>query len=221
MRAPAVAPPRALRRLEMLLDIVFGLVAVHMLTYLPPVKDMSWAGRHFGLLGAMVANARELWRVVMGLGITAIAWYVGSNRMSRLERTDVVHTTIVLVQTGLICFFIYFAISDPTLTGGPSSRGLQCASLALASAAGQLAWIHARRRGFVDAGTTPAQRDDISSRGRVETLTAVLNTPLSWVGPVSWTLGWVLIPLVLTQGWPRLLRVLRRAPPVEPRARDR
>jgi hypothetical protein len=194
-------------------DIIYALVAFHMLSYLPPVKDMSWVGKPLGLLGVLVANPRELWRVVMGLGVTAICWFIGSKRLIRLRGTDVVHTTAILVQTGFICFFVYFAICDPTLSGGPSSRALQCGSVALASAAGQFAWGYARWRGLVDGGTTSEQIDDIAQRGRAETATAVLNTPLSWVGPVSWTLGWVIIPLFITQAWPWLRRAARRPPP--------
>lgn len=194
----------------MFLDVVYGLVAFHMLSYLPPVKDMSWVGKPLGLLGPLVANARELWRVVMGLGITAICWYLSARRLSQVRATDFIHATIVLVQTGLVCFFVYFAICDPTLTGGPSSRALQCGTLALASAAGQLGWSYARWRRLVDASTPPKQLDDIEQRWRAETATAVLNTPLAWVGPISWTVGWFVIPLVLTQGLPWLRRAARR-----------
>jgi hypothetical protein len=201
---PGSGASRALRRLEVFLDIVYGLVAVHMLTYLPSVKDMSWATHPLGLLGAMVTNARELWRTLMGLTITAIAWLVCARRLSRLRATDAAHSGIVLVQTGLACFFIYFALCDPTLTGGPSPRALQCGCLALASAAGQLGWYYARRRGLVDPETSEKQLDVVSARGWEETLTALLIVPLSWIGPITWTLGWVVVPGLLLVGLPRL-----------------
>jgi hypothetical protein len=193
------------------LDIAFGLAAVHMLSYLPPVHDMSWVGKPLGLLGPLVRNFREVWRALMGAGITVIAWYLASKRLDHLRATDFVHSTLVLVQTALLCFFIYFAICDPTLSGGPSSRALQCGSLALACVAGQLASGYARRRNLQDETTPQAQLDDIKKRGWIETLTAVLNTPLSWVGPVSWTLGWFVIPVVLAFA-PRAWRAARRAP---------
>jgi hypothetical protein len=193
-----------LRRLEVFLDIVYALVTVHMLTYLPPVRDMSWAHQRLGLLGALIANGRELWRALMGLTISAIAWLVCARRLSLLAATDAVHSGIALVQTGLACFFVYFAICDPLLTGGPSSRALQCGCLALASASGQLAWFYARRRGLVDPATPPRVSDDIAARGRMETLSAILMVPLSWIGPVTWTAGWVLVPAALMLGFPQL-----------------
>jgi len=193
------------------LDIAFGLAAVHMLSYLPPVHDMSWVGQPLGLLGALVRNFREVWRALMGAGITVIAWYLASKRLNHVLATDFLHSTLVLVQAAFLCFFIYFAICDPSLSGGPSSRALQCGSLALACVAGQLASSYARRRKLEDETTPQAQRDDITTRGWIETLTAVLNTPLSWVGPISWTLGWFIIPVVLTFA-PRAWRAARRVP---------
>jgi hypothetical protein len=203
-RSPAAGAVRALRRLEVFLDIVYGLVAVHMLTFLPPVKDMSWTAHPLGLLGAMVVNARELWRAVMGLAITAIAWLVCARRLSHLRATDAFHSGIVLVQTGLACFFVYFAVCDPLLTGGATPRALQCATVTLAGASGQLAWYYARRRGLLDPETSPRLAEEIAARGWLETLTALVIVPLSWIGPITWTLGWVLVPPALLLGLPRL-----------------
>jgi hypothetical protein len=197
---PASGVSRGLRRLEVFLDVLYALLAFHMLSYLPPVRDMSWASKPLGLLGALTSHGRELWRAVMGMGVTAICWQVSATRLARLRLTDAVHTTISLVQAGLLCFFVYFAICDPTLTGGPSSRALQCGSVALAAAVGHLGWIYARWRGFIDAETRPEQIEAIETSARTEIATAVLNTPLSWVGPTSWTLGWVIIPLLVRGG---------------------
>jgi ABC-type sulfate transport system permease component len=65
---------------------------------------------------------------------------------------------------------------------------------------GHLGWIYARWRGFIDAETRPEQIEAIETSARTEIATAVLNTPLSWVGPTSWTLGWVIIPLLVRGG---------------------
>jgi hypothetical protein len=192
------------------LDVVYGLVAVHMLTYLPRVKDMSWAERPLGLLGELVRNGREVWRVAMGFSITTIAWLVSARRLSRLRGTDALHSGIVLLQTGLACLFVYFAVCDPTLAGGPTPRALQCISLALASGAGQLGWLYARRRNLVDPETSREQLDAISARGWHEALSALLITPLSWIGPITWTLGWAVIPAALLLGSPRLRGTVRQ-----------
>ena len=207
----AAQPSRALRRLEVFLDIAFGLVAVHMLGYLPPVHDMSWVGERLGLLGALARDYREVWRSVMGAGITVIAWYVASKRLNCVRATDFVHSTLVLLQAAFLCLFIYFAICDPLLSGGPSSRALQSASAAIAGVTGQLAATYAGWRNLQDETTPQARLDELAARGWTETLTAALTAPLSWVGPITWTLGWFVIPAVLTFA-PRAWRAVRPAP---------
>jgi hypothetical protein len=202
------------------LDVFYALVAFRMLAYLPPVQDASWMGKPLGLLGPIVHNPRELWRMVMGLGLTVICWMLSMRRLNRLRRTDGIHMWINLIQTGLVCFFIYFAVCDPMLSGGPSSRALQCGSLALAGVAGELGWAYARRRGLVDAAVPTAQLDAIGRDSRTETATALLNAPLAWVGPVSWTLGWFLFPFLIARFLPWLGRA-RQAARQTGAARDR
>jgi hypothetical protein len=211
---PASGVSRGLRRLEVFLDVLYALLAFHMLSYLPPVRDMSWAGKPFGLLGALTSHGRELWRAVMGMGVTMICWHVSATRLARLRATDGIHTTITLVQAGLLCFFVYFAICDPTLTGGPSSRALQCGSVALAAAVGHLGWIYARWRGFIDVNAQQQQIEALETSARTEIATAILNTPLSWVGPTSWTLGWVILPLLVRGGLSVRWRKATKATPI-------
>jgi hypothetical protein len=138
-----------------------------------------------------------------------VCWLLNNKRLNRLHRTDGAHTLINLVQMAFVCLFIYFAIADPMLAGGSSSRALQCASLALAGVTGQWAWAHARRYGLVDAEAPGKQLDEIGRISRTETVTAVLNMPLAWIGTITWTLGWFLIPLVITQILPRIGRASR------------
>jgi hypothetical protein len=193
----------------MFLDVLYALIVFRMLAYLPSAEDMTWVGKPLGLLGRLIHERRELWRPVMGIGLTVICWTLNNKRLNQLKRTDGVHTLINLVQMAFVCLFLYFAIADPMLAGGTSSRALQCASLALAGVTGEWAWAHARRYGLVDARVPRKQLDEVGRRGRTETATAVLNMPLAWVGTITWTLGWFVIPLVIMQVLPRLGRASR------------
>ena len=203
------AATRSLRRLEVFLDVLYALIVFRMLAYLPSADDMTWVGKPLGLLGRLIHDRRDLWRPVMGIGLTVVCWLLNNKRLNRLHRTDGAHTLINLVQMAFVCLFIYFAIADPMLAGGSSSRALQCASLALAGVTGQWAWAHARRYGLVDAEAPGKQLDEIGRISRTETVTAVLNMPLAWIGTITWTLGWFLIPLVITQILPRIGRASR------------
>jgi hypothetical protein len=209
--SPPHASARSLRRLEMFLDVLYALIVFRMLAYLPSTEDMTWVGKPLGLLGRLIHDRRELWRPVMGIGLTVICWTLNNKRLNQLKQTDGVHTLINLIQMAFVCLFLYFAIADPMLAGGTSSRALQCASLALAGIAGEWAWAHARRNGLVDARVPVKQLDEVGRRGRTETATAVLNLPLAWLGTITWTLGWFIIPFVIMQVLPRLARASRAA----------
>ena len=208
-RSPERGAMRSLRRLEVFLDVLYALIVFRMLAYLPSPNDMTWVGKPLGLLGRLIHERRELWRPVMGIGLTVICWTLNNKRLNQLKLTDGLHTLINLVQMAFVCLFLYFAIADPMLAGGTSSRALQCASLALAGITGEWAWAHARRNGLVDARVPVKQLDAVARRGRTETATAVLNMPLAWVGTITWTLGWFVIPLVIMQILPRLGRASR------------
>lgn len=209
--SPPRASRRSLRRLEVFLDVLYALIVFRMLAYLPSAEDMTWVGKPLGLLGRLIHDRRELWRPVMGIGLTVFCWTLNNKRLNQLKQTDGVHTLINLVQMAFVCLFLYFAIADPMLAGGTSSRALQCASLALAGVTGEWAWAHARRNGLVDARVPLKQLDEVGRRGRTETATAVLNLPLAWIGTIAWTLGWFIIPLVIMQVLPRLGRASRAA----------
>jgi hypothetical protein len=207
--SPPSGAARSLRRLEVFLDVLYALIVFRMLAYLPSTEDMTWVGKPLGLLGPLIQHRRELWKPVMGIGLTVICWSLNNKRLSQLHQTDGVHTVINLVQMAFVCLFIYFAIGDPMLAGGSLSRALQGASLALAGVTGQWAWAHARRYGLVDAQAPEKQLENVGRNGRAETVTAVLTMPLAWIGTITWTLGWFIIPLVITQILPRLARASR------------
>jgi len=118
------------------LDVLYALIVFRMLAYLPSAEDMAWVGKPLGLLGRLIHERRELRRPVMGIGLTVICWTLNNKRLNQLKLTDGLHTLINLVQMAFVCLFLYFAIADPMLAGGTSSRALQCASLALAGSPG-------------------------------------------------------------------------------------
>ncbi len=188
---------KRLRRLEVFLDVVYALLFFHMLLYLPQSEDLAWADKPWGLLSLLADNAGELLRILVGLGLTLIYWNLSHKLLGPVVRTDGRHCLLALLQMLFVCLFLYFAISDPTLAGGPSAPALQCVSLALAGFVGLWGWSYAVRRGLVDDALTKADKDTIAMRGLVEPITALLITPLAFVGPLAWTLGWFIIPLPL------------------------
>lgn len=96
-----------------------------------------------------------------------------------------------------VCLFLYFAITDPALAGGPSSPALHSASLAIAGLMGLWGWSYARKHELVNSSLTTEDCDDVSRSSWIEPLTALLNTPVAFVGPLAWTAGWFVFPFVV------------------------
>lgn len=195
--ADAAVGVKYLRRLEVFLDVVYALLFVEMLQYLPMAEDMSWVGSPLGLLQVLVDNPDELLRIFIGLGLTLIYWNHNNRLLGPLVRTDGRHALLALLQMVFVCLFLYFAISDPRLAGGPSSPALQALSLAIAGFFGIAGWRHARKNGLVSDAFSEEDRDRIGRNGLIEPITSLINTPVAFIGPMVWTIGWFTIPLVV------------------------
>ncbi len=183
-----------LQRLETFLDVLYALLFFQMLHYLPQGEDMAWADKPLGLLSLLWANADELLRIFVGLALTIIYWNLNNKLFGPLVRTNGRHAILALLQMFFVCLFIYFAISDPGLAGGPSSPALQCVSLFIAGFVGLWGWSYAGKNQLVNEDLTEAEKDRVARSGLIEPITALLNTPLAFVGPMAWTLGWFIIP---------------------------
>ena len=187
-----------LRRLETFLDVVYGLLFFQMLLYLPRAEDMKWVGQPLGLLQVLIDHSHELLRIVVGLGLTLIYWNLNNRLFGPLGRTDARHSVFSLLQMVFVCFFIYFAISDPFLQGGPSSPALQSVSLSIAGFIAALGWRYARTHNLVAERYRKEERDKMTRNSFIEPVTALLNTPVAWLGPIAWTIGWFTIPFLVT-----------------------
>jgi uncharacterized membrane protein len=183
-----------LQRLETFLDVLYALLFFQMLHYLPQGEDMAWADKPLGLLSLLWANADDLLRIFVGLALTIIYWNLNNKLCGPLVRTNGRHAILALLQMFFVCLFIYFAISDPGLAGGPSSPALQCVSLFIAGFVGLWGWSYAGKNQLVNEDLTEAEKDRVARSGLIEPITALLNTPLAFVGPMAWTLGWFIIP---------------------------
>jgi uncharacterized membrane protein len=198
---------KRLRRLETFLDIAYAVLFVNFIMYLPEMEDMAWTDLPFGLLSLLLDNSLDLMRLFIAVGLTLIAWNLTHKLLGPLERSNAVHTLLALLQLIFICLFLFFAVADPTLVSVSSPVG-QSICFAISGFIGIAGWSYARKKGFVKADITEAQKDDVGRSVIIEPVTALLNTGLGFVGPVIWTLGWLVIPLVLV-GARRLLERVR------------
>ena len=196
---------KRLRRLETFLDAAYAILVIHFfLDYLPPAEDMVWTELPYGLLSLLLQDPQNMLRLFIGTGLTIISWNLTHKLLGALERSDPLHTLLSLLQLIFVCLFLWFAISDPEIIS-TSSRVGQSLCLAISGFIGVAGWFYARSKGYAIAEFTEDEKDTVEKNIFTEPLTALLNTGFGFVGPVTWTLGWGLIPLVLAGG-KRLLK---------------
>jgi len=186
-----------LRRLKVFIDVFYAIVFYRMLEYLPPAENMEWTKLPYGLLSLLIDHRIELLRIFIGAGLALIMWNQNNNLFKSLVKTNGFHATLSLLQIVFVSLFIYFAISDPALVGGPSSPALQSASLAIAGFIGIWAWLYAKKHQFVDENLTEDDLGKVTKQNLREPLTATLTIPLSFIGPMFWTIGWFSLPILV------------------------
>ena len=190
---------RQLRRLETFLDVSYAVLFVQFIMYLPKTEDMAWANLPYGLLSLLIDHWTELLRLIIAVGLTLFSWNLSNTLLSPLERTDTKHTFLMLLHLILVCFFIFFAVSDPMLVTLSSPAG-QSLCLAASGFVGIGAWYYARRKGLTRVSLSDADKDNVARQAVIEPLTALTNTGFAFVGPIAWTAGWLVIPVALITG---------------------
>ncbi|BBM01960.1 hypothetical protein [Microbulbifer sp. GL-2] len=185
-----------LRRLENFVDVAYALLFVNFVLYLPSGEDMAWTKLEFGLLSLLLENSQEIFRLFIAVGLTLVQWNLTHKLLGPVEQSNNIHTSLVLLQQVVVCFYLYFAISDPKLVSLSSTVG-QSVCLALSGFIGLAGWQYARKRGFANASLTQKEKDNVFKSATTEPAVAVLTIGLAFISPVVWSLGWLVIPLIL------------------------
>lgn len=186
-----------LRRIETFLDVGYAALFVHFLAYLPVMEDGAWMDLPYGLLTLLIEDWDGVLRLLVGASLTLVSWSFTHKLLGPLSRSDGKHMVLVLLQFSLVMLFLYFAVADPDLKSLSSPIG-QSLCLAASGFTGVAGWDYARKHGFVRAGLTPEDLGDRGHRIWLEPMTALLNAPVALLGPIAWTIGWIVIPLGLT-----------------------
>ncbi|MCA0900063.1 MULTISPECIES: hypothetical protein [Microbulbifer] len=189
-----------LRRLETFVDVAYAVLFVNFIMYLPATEDMTWVEMPYGLLSLLVADPELLLRLVIAVGLTLINWNLTHKLLGPVERSDGLHTLLVLLQLVVVGLYLFFAVADPQLVSVSSPVG-QSSCLAISGLIGLLGWKYACRKGFAHPELDARERRAVARRSTIEPLTAALTIGLAFIGPTVWELGWLIIPPLLIALW--------------------
>ncbi len=189
---------RQLRRLEILVDVVFAIMFFRIFLLLPRPSAAIIEG--FTSLRDFFASQSDTFGMVfIGILMTLIYWSQNIKVFGNLKRTDGTHAVLSFLQIFLLLVYLYFVRMEMVFKGDQLPLLLQSIFLALVGFFGVAAWSYALKdRRLITDSITDAEARDIRLQIMSEPITAVITIPFAFIGTTAWTLAW-LIGLIVTK----------------------
>ena len=188
-KAELVRGTRQLRRLEILMDVVYALVIWRLFMLMPrPEKIGEWRS----LLSFLSSNA-ELY-VIAGLGlvIVIIYWIQNNALFGYLDRTDGSHTTISIFQLFFLLLFLYSIRLGFDFPGESHAHAFESVTAALMGIASITGWRYAmKNRRLLSSEVTNQRANQIFDQNLAEPIAAGITLPCAFLGPIIWELAWL------------------------------
>jgi uncharacterized membrane protein len=195
-KAKLMRESRQLRRLEILMDVVYAIVIWRIFTILPRPDKGVWTWDTFGSF--LSTNILDVLIVIIGLIIVTIYWLQNNALFGNLERTDNWHTAISILQIFFLLLFLYSIRLGVLLGAGVAARLLESITAALVGIASVLGWSYAiKDRRLLAPEVSQEEARQLQERILVEPTTAIITIPCAFIGPILWEISWFLYPLLV------------------------
>ena len=185
---------RQLRRLETLIDVVFGITIWQLFTLLPrPEENPEW-----NTLVEMLLDSRLNFAVAIIALIIVIIYWVQSNLLFKyLVRTDSWHIGISIAQMFSLLLFLYAIRVGIGFEAGLSTRIFESSMACLLGVFSFAAWYYALHKGKLVTDELDAdEAKSITERIKAEPVTAAITIPFA-AGMWMWELSWFIYPVVV------------------------
>ncbi len=186
---------RQLRRLEVLIDVVFAIVIWRVFILIPSPETADW---HWDSIGPFLSsNVLTFILVALSIVIVIIYWLQNNALFNNLDRTDSRHTAISIVQIFfLLCFLLSIRLGV-VLEASAGTRAFESSTAALVGIASAWGWSYAiKNRRLVSPDLTDQEAGDLQIRFLAEPITALITIPCAFIGPWIWEVSWLLYPLI-------------------------
>jgi len=188
-KAELIRGARQLRRLEMLMDVVYALVIWRLFMLMPrPEKIGEWRS-----LSSFLSSNVELYVIVgLALIIVIIYWIQNNALFGYLDRTDNLHTAISIVQVFFLLLFLYSIRVGLDFPGESHARALESVTAALVGIASIAGWRYAmKNRRLLSPEATDLKAGQISDQNLAEPIAAGITLPFAFLGPIVWEIAWL------------------------------
>ena len=190
----ALREQRQLRRLETLIDVIFGITIWRLFTLLPrPEENPEWNS----LLDMIADSGLNFAVAVIALVIVIIYWVQSNLLFKYLVRTDSWHIGFSITQVFSLLLFLYAIRTGIEFEASASTRIFESATACLLGVCSFAAWYYALHKGNLVTDELEAdEASAITERIKAEPVTAAITIPFA-AGVWMWELSWFIYPVVV------------------------
>lgn len=185
---------RQLRRLETLVDVVYGITIWRLFVLLPrPDENPDWTS----LVEMLMDGWLNFAVAAIALVIVIIYWVQSNLLFKYLARTDGWHIGFTIAQVFSLLLFLYAIRVGIEFEANASTRIFESAMACLLGVWSFAAWYYALHKGKLV--TTELDADEaktITERIKAEPVTALITIPFA-AGMWMWELSWFIYPVVV------------------------
>ena len=186
---------RQLRRLEVLIDVVFAIVIWRAFMLIPRPGEGGW--NWDSITDMLASNILTLVIVMIGVVVAIVYWLQNNALFGNLDRTDGVHTALSILQIFFLLLFLYSIRVGATLEASSGTRAFESCTAALVGITAALGWSYAiKNRRLVSPDLSDRDARDLQIRILAEPITALITLPCAFIGPWIWEASWLSYPLV-------------------------
>ena len=185
-------------RLSTLVDSIYALALVILVTYLPIPSEEEWVGDNF--TDFLTSQGDDFFPVIIALVLLTTYWLQNNNSFGNLVRTDGIHSSISLLQILFVFSYLYSVIlaTESALEGKPTILALQSLTASLIGISGVIGWLYAQQnRRLLSDGLTEAEIRGMKLNLLGEPITAIITIPCAFLGGMVWEISWLSYPLII------------------------
>ena len=189
-----ISEQRQLRRLETLIDVVYGITIWRLFMLLPrPEENAEWGS----LLEMLLDSGLNFAVAVIALIIVIIYWIQSNLLFKYLVKTDSWHTGFSIAQIFSLLLFLYSIRVGVDFEANASTRIFESATACLVGVWSFAAWYYALHKGkLVTEKIDAEEARAITDRIKAEPVTAAITIPFA-AGMWMWELSWFIYPFVV------------------------
>jgi uncharacterized membrane protein len=190
----AVREQRQLRRLETLIDVVFGITIWRLFTLLPrPEENLDWTS----LQDMIIDSGLNFAVAIIALIIVIIYWIQSNLLFKYLVRTDSWHIGLSIAQIFSLLLFLYSIRVGIGFEANAVARIFESSMACLLGVFSFAAWYYALHKGNLVTDELEAdEAKSITERIKAEPITAAITIPFA-AGMWMWELSWFVYPVVV------------------------